>query len=92
LGGSLKAARLGARRGGARRSPEGHAVVREGFGDGFSVAKHIPRESGKFITKSLRASQSDAWQSRISHHATAACSQSGLASRHIKSYSVYRGE
>jgi hypothetical protein len=32
LGGSLKAARLG----------KGHAVAREGFGDGFSLAKHIP--------------------------------------------------
>ena len=41
--GSFKAARLGARRGGARRSPEGQAVAREGFGDGFSLAKHILR-------------------------------------------------
>ena len=32
LGGSLKAARLG----------EGQAVAREGFGDGFSLAKHVP--------------------------------------------------
>ena len=45
LGGSLKAARLGARRGGARRSPEGQAIAREGFGDGFSLAKHILCES-----------------------------------------------